>query len=63
MHKQEGLRFKNMHTFNLDEYYPMQPDSLQSYVRFMKEYLFDHIDIPPQNIHILDGAFTNRKSF
>ena len=61
MHKQEGLSFKNVHTFNLDEYYPMQPDSLQSYVRFMKEYLFNHIDIPPQNIHIPDG--TLRKSF
>ncbi len=63
MHKQEGLSFKNVHTFNLDEYYPMQPDSLQSYVRFMKEYLFDHIDIPPQNIHIPDGTLPAEKVF
>ena len=46
MHQKEGLSFKNVHTFNLDEYYPMQQEALQSYVRFMREHLFDHIDIP-----------------
>lgn len=56
LHKEEGLSFKNVITFNLDEYYPMQPDSLQSYVRFMKEHLFDYIDIPEENIHIPDGT-------
>jgi glucosamine-6-phosphate deaminase len=56
MHQKEGLSFKNVHTFNLDEYYPMNPTSLQSYVRFMGEHLFDHIDIPKQNIHIPDGT-------
>ncbi|MGB5316307.1 MAG: glucosamine-6-phosphate deaminase [Robiginitalea sp.] len=55
-HKEEGLSFKNVITFNLDEYYPMQPDSIHSYVRFMKEHLFDHIDIPQKNIHIPDGT-------
>jgi glucosamine-6-phosphate deaminase len=61
LHREEGLSFKNVHTFNLDEYYPMQPDSLQSYVRFMKEYLFDHIDIPKKNIHIPDGTIPKNK--
>lgn len=56
MHREEGLSFSNVITFNLDEYYPMQPDALQSYVRFMKEYLFDLIDIKPENIHIPDGT-------
>jgi len=56
MHKKEGLTFKNVHTFNLDEYYPIQPDSLQSYVRFMNEHLFHHIDIPKENINIPDGT-------
>ena len=37
MHKEEGLSFRNVITFNLDEYYPMNPEALQSYVRFMKE--------------------------
>ena len=55
-HKEEGLSFKNVITFNLDEYYPMEPDSIHSYVRFMKEHLFDHIDIPAKNIHIPDGT-------
>ncbi len=56
IHKEEGLSFRNVITFNLDEYYPMNADSLQSYRRFMKEYLFDHIDILPENIHIPDGT-------
>ncbi|MDH5474815.1 MAG: glucosamine-6-phosphate deaminase [Cyclobacteriaceae bacterium] len=55
-HKKEGLSFKNVVTFNLDEYFPMNPDSLQSYVRFMKEHLFDHIDINSENINIPDGS-------
>ena len=56
MHKEEGLSFKNVISFNLDEYYPMQPDASQSYVAFMKFHLFDHIDILPENIHIPDGT-------
>jgi len=56
MHKEEGLSFKNVITFNLDEYYPMTPDEEQSYVRFMHENLFDHIDIKEENIHIPDGS-------
>lgn len=56
MHKEEGLSFQNVTTFNLDEYYPMQPEELQSYVRFMNEHLFDHIDIPPENVNIPDGT-------
>jgi len=56
LHQQEGLSFKNVVTFNLDEYWPMKPDELQSYVRFMQEHLFDHIDIVPANVHIPDGT-------
>lgn len=56
LHKEEGLSFRNVVSFNLDEYYPMQPEAQQSYVHFMKEYLFDHVDIDPKNIHIPDGA-------
>ncbi len=55
-HKEEGLSFKNVITFNLDEYFPMESDSLHSYVRFMNEHLFDHIDIKKENIHIPDGT-------
>ena len=55
MHKEEGLSFENVITFNLDEYWPMGKDNPQSYHHFMHENLFDHIDIKPENIHIPDG--------
>jgi len=55
LHKQEGLSFKNVVTFNLDEYYPMDKDAFQSYNRFMKTNLFDHIDIDPANTHVPNG--------
>ena len=56
LHQEEGLSFSNVVTFNLDEYYPMQPDAKQSYVRFMNENLFDHIDINPAHINIPSGV-------
>jgi glucosamine-6-phosphate deaminase len=56
LHQEEGLSFRHVITFNLDEYFPMQPDELQSYVRFMREHLFDHVDIDPANVHIPDGT-------
>jgi glucosamine-6-phosphate deaminase len=55
-HKEEGLNFERVITFNLDEYFPMAPDAHQSYVHFMHEYLFNHINIKPENIHIPDGT-------
>ncbi|PJJ09313.1 glucosamine-6-phosphate deaminase [Flavobacterium sp. 1] len=58
LHKEEGLSFKNVVSFNLDEYYPMEPDSINSYVRFMNELLFNHIDILPENVHIPDGTLS-----
>lgn len=61
MHKAGQLSFKNVYTFNLDEYYPMLPDNLQSYVRFMNEHLFNHIDIPKSQIHIPDGTISKDK--
>ncbi|WP_234736979.1 glucosamine-6-phosphate deaminase [Tellurirhabdus bombi] len=56
IHREEGLSFRNVISFNLDEYYPMEPDSLQSYVRFMKEQLFDHVDIPADAYFLPDGT-------
>jgi glucosamine-6-phosphate deaminase len=55
MHRTEGLDFSGVVTFNLDEYYPMAPDRLQSYHRFMRENLFDHVNIDPRNVHIPGG--------
>lgn len=61
LHKEEGLSFKNVITFNLDEYYPIENDALQSYNRFMHVHLFDHIDIDAKNIHIPNGEVPKEK--
>jgi len=58
LHKEEGLSFKNVVTFNLDEYYPMHPNAAQSYVTFMNENLFNHIDIDKNNVNIPDGTLS-----
>jgi glucosamine-6-phosphate deaminase len=63
IHKEENLSFKNVITFNLDEYYPIHPEELQSYVRFMNEYFFNHVDIPKENIHIPDGTLEREKVY
>lgn len=55
MHREEGLSFKNVVTFNLDEYYPIDKDAYQSYWSFMHRNLFNHIDIDPKNIHLPNG--------
>ncbi|HET9430295.1 MAG TPA: glucosamine-6-phosphate deaminase [Chitinophagaceae bacterium] len=55
LHREEKLSFKNVITFNLDEYYPIANDALQSYNRFMRVNLFDHVDIPGENINIPNG--------
>ncbi len=55
LHKEEGLSFENVVTFNLDEYYGVQPDALQSYWRFMEENLFNHVDIKKENCFIPHG--------
>jgi glucosamine-6-phosphate deaminase len=56
MHREEGLSYRGVVTFNLDEYFPMAPESIHSYRRFMQENLFDHIDISPADTHVPDGA-------
>jgi glucosamine-6-phosphate deaminase len=61
MHREEGLSFKNVVTFNLDEYYPIDNDALQSYNRFMKTQLFDKVDIDPANCHIPNGELPKEK--
>jgi glucosamine-6-phosphate deaminase len=55
MHREEGLSFADTVTFNLDEYYPMDPGSIHSYHRFMWENLFDHVDVRRENVHVPRG--------
>lgn len=56
LHRDEGLSFRNVVTFNLDEYWPMEPVERQSYHRFMNENLFDHVDLPKEQRHIPSGT-------
>ena len=55
MNKAGEITFKNVVTFNMDEYLGLPKEHDQSYWYFMHYYLFDHIDIPRENINILNG--------
>jgi glucosamine-6-phosphate deaminase len=55
LHKKEGLSFKNVIAFNVNEYYPIAKDELQSHYRYLYEYLFNEVDILPENIHLIPG--------
>ncbi len=55
MHREEGLDFSRVTTFNLDEYVGLSPEHSTSYHRYMQENLFDHINVPEKNTHIPDG--------
>ncbi len=61
MHREEGLSFTDVITFNLDEYYPMEKSSFHSYHYFMHQHLFDHIDIDPENINIPSGTVSHEE--
>ncbi|NNE35424.1 MAG: glucosamine-6-phosphate deaminase [Rhodothermales bacterium] len=61
MHNEEGLDFSTVVTFNLDEYYPMEANSIQSYHRFMRENFFDWVNVPDDAIHIPDGSMDGRR--
>lgn len=56
LHKEEGLSFANVTTFNLDEYYPLPPEHAQSYRSFMRRHLFDHVDLDPARTHLPSGT-------
>lgn len=58
MHREERLDFSEVITFNLDEYYGLAPDALQSYRRWMHEHFFNHVNVRPQNVHIPDGTLS-----
>jgi len=56
LHRQDGLDFSNVITFNLDEYWPISPQAIQSYHMWMQANFFDHVNIKPSNIHIPSGT-------
>ncbi len=49
------LDFSQVRSYNLDEYYPIAPENPQSYVYFMNENLFDHVNVKKENVHLPDG--------
>lgn len=55
LHREEGLDFSRVTTFNLDEYVGLGPSDPHSYRYFMQEHLFNHVNIPPQQTHFPDG--------
>lgn len=55
MYKNKEIDFGDVSTFNLDEYYPISRDNDQSYYYFMHDNLFNHINIPEERIHVLNG--------
>lgn len=61
-HKEEGLDFSGITSFNLDEYYPIAKDNDQSYNYFMHENFFKHINIKPENINILNGEVADSEA-
>ena len=63
LYREEGLSFRNVYTFNLDEYFGLPRDHSQSYFRFMQEQLFGHIDIPAGQVHIPDGTVSRQEAF
>jgi len=63
MHRDEGLSFARVTTFNLDEYVALGPNDEQSYRYFMQHNLFDHIDIHQENTHVPDGRALDFENF
>ena len=63
LHREKGLSFRNVVTFNLDEYYGLPRTHPESYWRFMHEQLFDHIDIPAGQVHVPDGTVPRTEVF
>ncbi len=63
MHREQGLTFRRVVTFNLDEYYGLPRTHPESYWRFMHEQLFNHIDVPAENVHVPDGTVARADVF
>ncbi len=63
MHREEGLNFSKVVTFNLDEYVGLAPTHDQSYHYFMKENFFKYVNIPEESIHIPDGMANDIDAF
>jgi glucosamine-6-phosphate deaminase len=63
LHREERLSFKNVITFNLDEYCGLPPGHPESYRHFMEVQLFRHVDLPSDQVHVPDGLIERDKVF
>jgi glucosamine-6-phosphate deaminase len=63
LHREEDLSFKNVVTFNLDEYYGLPPDHPESYRHFMEVQLFRHVDLAADQVYVPDGLVERDKVF
>jgi glucosamine-6-phosphate deaminase len=63
LHRDQGLSFRNVVTFNLDEYYGLPPHHPESYRHFMEVQLFNQIDVPAENVHVPDGLVPRSEVF
>lgn len=63
MHKEEGLSFRNVIVFNLYEYYPLNPDAINSNLNALNEMLLNHVDIDKQNVYSPDGTIPKDNIF
>ncbi|MDR0559137.1 MAG: glucosamine-6-phosphate deaminase [Prevotellaceae bacterium] len=61
LHREQGLSFRNIHVFNIDEYYPLSPDEIQSHHLYLNEYLFSQVDIPAENINLIRGDISKEE--
>jgi glucosamine-6-phosphate deaminase len=62
LYERQHIQFREAVTFNLDEYVGLPETHDQSYHAYMQQHLFDHIDLPKQNIHIPNGNATDLKA-
>lgn len=61
MHTDEGLDFSKVITFNVDEYWPINPAAIQAHAHLMNQMFFKHVNIPPENIHLPRGDVSAKK--
>ncbi|MDR2423446.1 MAG: glucosamine-6-phosphate deaminase [Prevotellaceae bacterium] len=61
LHRENRLSFRNVHVFNIDEYYPLSPDEIQSHYLCLHEYLFSLVDIPKENINLIRGDISKEQ--
>ena len=63
MHREEGLDFARVRTFNLDEYVGLAPEAPQSYHRFMREHLFSQVNLDPAHTLVPDGQASDLDAY